>query len=86
MSSAYFTRYKIYYATDLNKQDGWRAELIIVKAIMKRMYKLGYCGEDLINKLREFKTPKGHKKEFPNVPDSKIKELFTFIKLSLIHI
>ena len=80
LSSAYFTRYKIYYATDLNKQDGWRAELIIVKAIMKRMYKLGYCGEDLINKLKEFKTPKGNKKEFPNVSDSKIKELFTFIK------
>ena len=36
----FFKEYKNYYVNDLGRSRGWRAELIFVKAIMRRLYGL----------------------------------------------
>lgn len=43
LSLPFFTEYKDYYCNNLNRSKGFRAELIFVKAIMRRIYRLGYC-------------------------------------------
>lgn len=80
LSLPFFKEYKNYYVIELNRPTGWRGELIIVKALMKRLYQLGYCSKELIDKLSEMKKPKANKKEFPDIPKSKIKKLFSFIR------
>lgn len=76
----FFREYRNYYANDLGRPDGIRAELIFVKAIMKRLYMLGYCKEELIRKLGEIKKPRARKKEYPDIPKSDIKRLLLNIK------
>lgn len=76
----FFREYRNYYANDLNRPDGIRAELIFVKAIMRRLYMLGYCKEDLIKKLNEIKKPRPKKKEYPNISKSEIKSFLQRIK------
>jgi len=75
-----FKEYKSYYVNDLDRPKGWRAELIFVKAIVKRLYGLGYCSKELIESLKEIKKPHNNKKEYSNISNSKIKELFQTIK------
>jgi len=75
-----FKEYKSYYVNDLDRPKGWRAELIFVKAIVKRLYGLGYCSKELVESLKEIKKPHNNKKEYSNIPNSKIKELFQIIK------
>jgi len=82
LSLPFFREYRNYYANDLGRPDGLRAELIFVKAIMKRLYVLGYCKEELIRKLKEIKKPKANKKEYPDIPKSDIKKLLLDIKTS----
>lgn len=76
----FFKEYKNYYVNDLSRPKGWRAELIFVKAIMKRLYGLGYCSKELVEALKEMKKPQAIKKEYFNIPNTKIKELFQIIK------
>jgi hypothetical protein len=76
----FFEEYKSYYVNDLKRPKGWRAELIYVKAMMKRLYRLGYCSKDLIESLQELKKPQPNKKDYPDIPESKIKELLNRIK------
>lgn len=76
----FFREYRNYYANDLGRPGGIRAELIFVKAIMRRLYMLGYCGEELVKKLGEMKKPRARKKEYPDMPKSDIKRLFMKIK------
>lgn len=76
----FLEEYKSYYCVDLGMQGGWRAELIVVKAIIGRMFKLGYCEEAVVNLRKHLKSPKSVKKAFPDIPVSKIKELLSFIK------
>ncbi len=82
LSLPFFREYKNYYVNNLNRPRGWRAELIFVKAIIKRLYALGYCSKELIDSLKEIKKPRAVKKEHPHIPNSKIKELFQYIKNS----
>lgn len=78
---AFFEQYKNYYCNELNRPKGLRGELIYVKAIMKRMYKLGFCNEKIIKDIAEhIKKPKPNKKQYPEISNSKINELLTFIK------
>jgi integrase len=77
---SFFEEYKSYYVNDLGRPRGWRAELIYVKAIMKRLYRLGYCSKDLIESLQELKKPQPNKKDYPDIPGNKIKELLNCIK------
>lgn len=80
LHSAFFSEYKNYYVVELNKTTGWRAELIFIKAIVRRLYKLGYCSRELLEKLCEIKTPRGNRRDFPNITHTQIKDLFTYIK------
>ena len=75
-----FKEYKSYYVNDLDRPKGWRAELIFVKAIMRRLYGLGYCSKELVESLKDIKKPHSNKKEYTNIPNSKIKELFQAIR------
>lgn len=81
LSLAFFEQYKNYYCNELGRPRGLRAELIIVKAIMKRMYRLGYCSEKIIKDIAEhIKKPKPNKKQYPDITNSKISELLAFIR------
>ncbi len=80
ISLAFFEEYKNYYCNELGRIKGLRSELIDVKAIMGRMYRLGYCSKDIIERLKEIKKPKPNKKQFPEISNSKISELLMFIK------
>jgi len=75
-----FKEYKSYYVNDLDRTKGWRAELIFVKSIIRRLYGLGYCNKELVESLKDIKKPHSNKKEYLNIPNSKIKELFQIIK------
>jgi len=76
----FFREYRNYYANDLGRPDGVRSELIVVKAIMKRLYMLGYCKEELLKKLSEIKKPRPKKKEYPDISRSDIKRLLSAIR------
>ncbi len=76
----YFKEYKSFYVNELKRPKGWRGELIYVKAIMHRLYGLGFCDKEVIEKLKEIKKPRPNKKEYPNIPNSRIKELLSFVK------
>ncbi len=76
----FFREYRNYYAYDLGRVGGIRAEFIFVKAIMRRLYLLGYCGEELVKKLGEVKKPGFRKKEYPDIPKEEIKRLLGRIR------
>jgi len=81
LTLAFFEQYKSYYSNELNRPKGLRGELIYVKAIMKRMYKLGFCSEKIIKDIAEhIKKPRPNKKQYPEISNSKINELLAFIK------
>jgi len=80
LSLPFFREYRNYYANDLGRPNGLRAELIIAKAIMRRLYMLGYCKEELIKKLTEIKKPRARKKDYPDISKSDIKKLLLAIK------
>lgn len=77
---SFFEEYKSYYVNDLARPRGWRAELGYVKTIIGRLYRLGYCSKELLESLKELKKPQANKKDYPNIPASKIKELLQSIK------
>ena len=54
--------------------------MIVVKSIMRRLYALGYCDKDIIEKLKEEKRPRANKKHYPDISKGKMAELFSFIK------
>ena len=47
---------------------------------MRRMYALGYCEKDMIERLREERRPRANKKDYPDISKDKMAELFSFIK------
>ena len=81
LTLAFFEEYKNYYSNELGRPKGLRAELIYVKSIMKKMYKLGYCSEKIIKDIAEhIKKPKPNKKQYLEITNTKINELLSFIK------
>ena len=78
----FFAEYTDYYVNELkyDANGGLRAEIIILRAMMKRFYRLGYCGKEVIEKLQEIKKPSQKKKEYPHITTSQIKEMFIAIK------
>ncbi|MDD2927475.1 MAG: site-specific integrase, partial [Candidatus Omnitrophica bacterium] len=77
---SFFEEYKSYYVNDLGRPRGWRAELGYIKTIIQRLYRLGYCSKDLLESLKEIKKPQPNKKDYPNIPASKIRELLQSIE------
>lgn len=78
----YLQEYKAYFINDLkhNSKGGWRAELICVKSMLRRLKRLGYCRKEIIESLAEIPRPRHEKKEYPEVSNSKLKVLLDFIK------
>jgi integrase len=76
----FFKEYKNYYVNELERPNGWRGELIFVKAIIQRLYGLGFCDKDIIEKLKEMKKPRPNKKQYPNISNSQIRKLLDFIR------
>jgi len=77
---SFFREYRNYYANDLKRPQGLRGELIVVKAIMNRLYMLGHVKEELIKQLIAIKKPPPNKKEYPNISKSAISKLFSHIR------
>ncbi|MHC4123952.1 MAG: tyrosine-type recombinase/integrase [Planctomycetota bacterium] len=80
LSLPFFKEYKNYYVNELNRPDGWRAELIFIKSLIRRLYHIGYCSKDLMEDLKQIKRPQANKKDYPNIPISEMHKLFSFIK------
>lgn len=76
----FFKNYKNYYIGELNRPEGWRMELTVVKAMMNRIYQFGFCKIKIIENLKSLKKPKPNKKDFPDIGKSLIEKLLTFIK------
>ncbi|MDP8229794.1 MAG: site-specific integrase [Candidatus Gorgyraea atricola] len=78
----FFLEYKAYFVNDLRHSPtgGWRSELTCVKSMMRRFRKLGYCSKEIIEDLAEIKRPPHNKKDYPDISNSKLKELLDFIK------
>ena len=72
--------YKQYYVNELGRLDGWRSELIFVKAIVRRLYNLGLCSKEVVERMADMKKPYSNKKEYPNVSTSKLAEMMVFMK------
>jgi len=81
----FFERYKNYYCSELGRAGGWRAELIMIKAIMKRLFRLGYVRQDIIKALEEMIRPSPRKKNFPDIPKNKFNEWMSFMKKNNPH-
>ena len=87
LTSLFFKDYKNYYVNGevdnpkaLPHTNGWRSELIIVKAIVRRLYQLGYCAKKIVDELGEFKKPPKIKKEYPNISKSDIEKYLSHVK------
>lgn len=80
LSLQFFTDYKNYYVIDLKRPNGLRAELIIVKAMMKRLFRLKLCTKELIEELKDIKKPKANKKNYPNICKSDMARLMAYMK------
>jgi hypothetical protein len=80
LSLPFFEEYKGYYGNELNHPKGLRAEFIYVKALMRRLRKLGYCTVDIINDLKDVRVPQATKKDYPEIAKTKMKEFLVKIK------
>ena len=78
----YLQEYKAYFINDLkhNSKGGWRAELICIKSMLRRLKRLGYCRKEIIENLSEIPRPRHEKKEYPEISNSKLKILLDYIK------
>lgn len=74
----FFKRYKSYACEELKRN--WRAEVIYVKAIMKRLTDLGYAREDDLKQIRSIPTPEGTPRLMPKHTDKQKADLLEYIK------
>jgi integrase len=82
ISLTYLQEYKAYFVNELghNPRGGLRAELICIKSMLRRLRRLGFCGKEIIEALSEFPRPTGEKKDYPDIPGGKIREMLNYIK------
>jgi integrase len=80
LSLPFFKEYNNYYVNELNRPDGWRAELIFIKSLVRRLYHIGYCSKGLLEDLKQMKRPQTNKKDYPHIPITEIHKLLSFIK------
>lgn len=80
LNLSFFINYKSYYVNDLKHPNGFRAELIVVKALMRRLFRLGFCPEHVIKALAEIKKPQSIKKDYPDVSNTKLNQMLTRLK------
>ena len=80
LPKGYFKKYKYYFCVILKRENGWRAEIIRIKAMIERLKGLGRCSEDDLKQVREQGTPEGIPIPPPKVSDKQIEELFAYTK------
>lgn len=78
----FFQEYKSHFVNELghNPKGGLRAEMICLKSLVRRMWRLGYCGKELVERLGEIKRPDGEKKTYPNIANSRIKAYLDYVR------
>ncbi len=77
---AFFREYRNYYGCDMGRQKGLRAELIMMKSVMRRLYMLGYCSEDLARQVGDMRKPPPRKKDYPDIPRKALRKVLRRIK------
>lgn len=80
LSTRFFEQYKAYYTVDMGRKFGWRAEITDIKALVQRAKRLGFCEQRVIDELKTISRGKKNKKNYPEIPMSKISELLSCIK------
>jgi len=77
-----FAEYIGYYVGELghDPNGGLRAEIIIMKTMMRRLYRLGYCSKNILNELEVISKPKQKQKGYPEITVSQLNKMFSFIK------
>lgn len=77
----YLERYSAWYGGEKGRSSGLRAELIIVKSIIKRMYRFGFIRKALLSELGDLKLPpRSEGQSAPNIPRDKLEKLFAYMK------
>ena len=76
----YLERYKVWYGQKA-EPSGVRSELVMVKALIRRMNRLGFVDKAFTAELSELRTPRGQADEnYFNIPIEKLRDLFAYIK------
>lgn len=78
----FLKEYKAYFVNDLghNPKGGLKAEFVCIRAMLRRLKSLGYCGKDVVEAMAEIPIPSGEKKQYPNISKEKIKALVDYIR------
>lgn len=78
----FLLEYKNHFVNELKRDanGGWRAELICIKSMIRRLKKLGFCSKNIVEELLELRRPNSEKKEYPDIPKNELKKLFDFMK------
>ena len=82
VTTTFLLEYKNYFINELKLSPigGWRAEVICIKSMMRRLKRYGYCGEEVLRVLGDIKKPKQEKKSYPNITKSQIADILSRAK------
>ena len=78
----FLLEYKNYFVVELKRDPngGWKAEVICIKSMMRRLKRLGFCEKKFIEELDEIRRPNSLKKSYPDISNEQLKKMFEFIK------
>lgn len=79
LPKGYFKKYK-YYFCEVLKRTGWRAEIIRVKSMIKRLNGRGYCSDEDLKQVLGETTPDGIPIPKPKASEKQLETLFAYIK------
>jgi len=81
LDSSYIHEYKDYFCVDLGKKNGWRAELIKIKSILKKLKVKKICSKGLLYDVREeLPTPGSNTVPYRDILDTILLKLIASIK------
>jgi len=75
-----FAGYKDYVVLHLERMNGWRAELSILKSVFSRLYKRGFCDKFVLEELSIFKRPPRREKYYKDISKTNMDLLLERIK------
>lgn len=80
LNLGFIERYRVWYAEKATP-SGVRSELVMVKALIRRMRRMGFVDKTLAAELSELKTPRMQGEEvYTDVPTDKLRDLLNKIK------
>ena len=81
IDSSYIHEFKDYFSVDLDRKDGWRAELIRVKSIIKKLKVKKLCTKELLYDTREeLPTPESNEVPYEDMSKDLLDKLLVHIK------